>query len=168
MDTFLTRVANFSEIAVGVVGVLFILDFVAILIYVYRKGTADKEEERVVTEQARLPGSPLRGSRLTAGRYWSKGKVLVSRSGYISEMSLVDGTATQAERWIARGLRVAFLSFWLAFAFGILTLVASEPGVALAMLFLWLWALARGVTMIRRSRADARRKLTQTQPRHKT
>ena len=64
-----------------------------------------------------------------------------------------------------RGLQLAFLSFWLAFAFGILTLLPSEPGGALAMLFIWLWTLYCGVTMIRRSRADARRKLAEKQAR---
>ena len=165
MDTFLTKVANFSEIAVWVTGVLFVLEFVAIFIYAYRTGMVDEEAGRVVTEQARLSGSPLRGSRLIAGRYWLIRKVLVSRSGYISEMSLVDGTATKAKRVISRAIQLAFLLFWLAFLFGILALLPSEPGLALTLLFMWFWALYCGVTMIRRSRANALRRLAEKQAR---
>lgn len=161
MDTFLTRVANFSETAMWVVGVLFVVEFVAVFIYTYRAGTADEEERHVMTRRARLSG-------LIAGRYWSKSKVLVSRSGYISEMSLIDGTATKTERLIVHGIKVAFLLFWLAFVFGILTLLPSEPGVALAMLLIMLCIFYCAVTLIRRSRADALRKLAEKQACRKT
>jgi hypothetical protein len=161
VDTFLTRVANFSETAMWVVGVLFVVEFGAVFIYTYRAGTADEEERHVMTRRARLSG-------LIAGRYWSKSKVLVSRSGYISEMSLVDGTATKTERLIVHGIKVAFLLFWLAFVFGILTLLPSEPGVALAMLFIMLCIFYCTVTAIRRSRADALRKLAEKQACRKT
>lgn len=165
MDALLTKVANFSGTAVWVVGGLFALEFVAIFIYVYRTGTADKEEGRVVSQRTRMSGSPLRGSPLVAGRYWSKSNVLFSRSGYISEMSLVDGTATKAERLIVYGLKLAFLLFWLAWAFGILTLLPSEPGVALTGLLIWSYALWCGVNMIRKGRADAQRKFAEKQAR---
>jgi hypothetical protein len=144
-----------------VVGVLFVVEFVAVFIYTYRAGTADEEERHVMTRRARFSG-------LIAGRYWSKSKVLVSRSGYISEMSLIDGTATKTERLIVHGIKVAFLLFWLAFVFGILTLLPSEPGVALAMLLIMLCIFYCAVTAIRRSRADALRKLAEKQACRKT
>ncbi len=43
VDAFLTKVANFSEIAVWVTGVLCVLEFVAIFIYAYRAGMVDEE-----------------------------------------------------------------------------------------------------------------------------
>jgi hypothetical protein len=161
VDAFLIKVANFSETAVWVVGVLFVVEFVAVFICAYRAGRADEEQGRVITSRARFPG-------LIAGRYRSKSKVLVSRSEYISEISLVDGTATKTERLIVRGLKLAFLLFWLTFVFGILTLLPSEPGVAWAMLFVMLCILCCGVTLVRKGRTDALRKSAEEQARRNT
>ena len=72
MDTFLTKIANFSETAMWVVGALFVVDFVAILVCAYLTGTTDVEQRRVITRRGRPSG-------LIAGRYWSKSKALVSR-----------------------------------------------------------------------------------------
>jgi hypothetical protein len=160
VDAFLTRVANFSETAMWVAGVLFVVAFVVVFIYAYRTTRADEDQGHVITKRARLSG-------LMAGRYWSKSKVLLSRSGYISEMSSVDGTATKTERLIVHGVMVAFLLFWLAFVFGSLTLLPSETGVALAMLFIMFCIFYRAVTAIRRGRADALRKLAEKQARRK-
>jgi hypothetical protein len=169
VDALLTGVADFSGTAVWVVGSLFALEFVAIFIYVYRTGTVDKDKEEgsIVTRGTRVSGGPLRGSPLIAGGYWSKSKMLLTRSGYISEMSLVDGTATKAERLIVDGLKLAFLLFWLAWAFGILTLLPSEPGVALTVFLIWSCLLWCGVNMIRKSRADAQRKFVEKQAQDK-
>ena len=161
MDTFLSKVANFSETAMWVVGALFLVEFVAVFICAHRAGTADAEEGHAVTR-------PPRPSGLIAGRFWSKSKVLVSRFGYISEMSLVDGTATPAQRLIAHGIKLAFLLFWLAFVFGILTLLPSEPGLALAMLFIMCCVLCSAVRLMRSSRADALRRLAEQQARRKS
>ncbi len=161
MDTFLTKVANFSETAMWVVGVLFVVEFVAIFIYASRSGKADAEEGHVVTRRPRPSG-------LIAGRFWSKSKVLVCRCGYISEMSLVDGTATPTQRLIVLGIKLALLFFWLAFVFGILTLLPSEPGLALAMLFIMCCVLCSAVILMRRSRANALRKWAEKQARRKS
>lgn len=161
MDAFLTKVANFSESAVWVVGVIFVVEFVAVFACAYRAGRADEEQGRVITSRARFSG-------LIAGSYRSKVNVLVSRSGWISEISLVDGTATKTERLIVRGLQLAFLLFWLAFVFGILTLLPSEPGVAWAMLFIMLCILCCGVMLVRKGRSDALRKLAEEQARRNT
>jgi hypothetical protein len=160
VDAFLTKVANFSETAVWVAGVIFVVEFVAVLVCAYRAGSADEQQGHVITGRARLYG-------LIAGRYRSKSKVLVSRFQYISEMSLVDGTATKTERLIVHGIKLSFLLFWLTFVFGILTLLPSEPGVALAMLFIMLCMLYCGVTLIRTSRTDALRELAEKQARRK-
>ncbi len=161
MDTFLTKIANFSETAMGVVGALFVVDFVAIFICAYRTGTTDVEQGRVVTRRRRPSG-------LIAGQYWSKSKALVSRRVYISEMSLVDGTATPAQHLIAHGIKLAFLLFWLAFIFGILTLLPSEPGLALTMLFIMCCLLCSAISLMLRSRAKALRKFAEQQARRKT
>jgi len=157
----LTKVANFSETALWVVGAVFLVEVVAIFICAYRTGTADAEAGHVITRRPRPPG-------LIAGRFWSKSKALVSRCGYISEMSLVDGTATPAQRLIAHGIKLAFLLFWLAFVFGILTLLPSEPGLVLAMLLIMCCLLCSAVRLMRRSRADALRKWAEKQARRKS
>jgi hypothetical protein len=155
------RVANFGETAVWVVGVLFFLEFVAVFICLYRTGAADEEEGRTVTERMRVSGSSFSSNSPLAARYLSRSKVFVSRSGYISEMSLVDGTATIAERLIARGIKLAFFLFWLTCVFGILALLPSDPGIALTLLLIWSFAWCCGINLIRKSRADALRRLAE-------
>jgi hypothetical protein len=161
LEAFLTKLVKFSETAVWVVGILFVVEFVTIFICAYRAGTADEEERHVITRRARLFG-------LVAGRYWSKSKVLVSRSRYISDISLVDGTAAKTEHLIVRGLKLGFLLFWLTFVFGTLTLLPSEPGIALAMLCAMFCMLCCGVTLNRMGRTEALRKLAEKQAWRKT
>jgi hypothetical protein len=92
VDSPLATVVNFSETAVWVFGALFVADFGAVIIYVYRSGNVDEEEGRVVTGRIPLSGN------IVTGASWVKKKVLASRSAYVSDMSLVDGTATKSQR----------------------------------------------------------------------
>jgi hypothetical protein len=168
VSILLIKVANFSAIAVWVVGVLFVLEFLAVCIYVYRAGTVGDDEGSVVTEQTRGSASPFRSGGFIAGRNWSKRKILFSRSKCVSEMSLVDGTATKAERLFVHGVKLAFLLFWLAFVFGILTILPSQPGRAVPMLLIMLYCLYCGVRLFWKERAEALRKLAQKQARRQT
>jgi hypothetical protein len=167
VNSLLVKVANFSAIAVWLFGILFVADVLALIVYVFRSGRVDEEEGRVVTEHT--PQTPLSGNNpnapkggvSVAGKYWSKKKVLVSRSLFVSEMSLVDGTATKSQRFFVHIIQLWFLLLWLAFVFGVLTLLPSDPGFALPALFILICGSICGVTAIRRGRADALRKLEQ-------
>jgi hypothetical protein len=166
VNSLLATVANFSETAVWVFGALFVANGIALVIYLYRSGKVDKDEGRVVTEQSPLLGNNRIGAGcgvLVAGASWAKKKVLVSRSTYVSDMSLVDGSATKSQRLFVHGIQLQFLLFWLAFVFGALTLLRSDPAFALSCLCIMSGVLFYGVTAIRKGRADALRKLKQGQ-----
>jgi hypothetical protein len=166
VDSLLATVVNFSETAVWVFGALFVADLGAVIIYVYRSGKVDEEEGRVVTERIPRSGNNRIGMGrgvFVTGASWAKKKVLVSRSAYVSDMSLVDGTATKSQRLFVHGIRLAWLLFCLAFVFGGLTLLRSDPAFALVSLFVMSGGLICGVTLIRKGRADALRKLKQRQ-----
>jgi hypothetical protein len=117
----LVTIAKFSETMLWVVGFLFVADFAAIVVIVVRTGKVDQDEGQVVTEQ----GSG--GNVLGAGRYVAKEKILVSRSEYITDASLVDGTATKTERLLVHCAQIAFFLFWLLFVFIGLRLLPSNP-----------------------------------------
>src|ERR1700693_3074282 len=84
----------------SVVGAFFIANLAVMIIAVVRSGTQDKEEKCAASGQGPLTGDNLNGMGsdvdfVARGRYVGKQKILVSRSSYISDESLVDGTADE-------------------------------------------------------------------------
>ena len=94
-----------------------------------KRGQKKDDEGRTVTED-RAPNWSL-GTRLPIGR--TKQKLLVSRREGIRMKSLVDGTATTAERLVALGIGAAFTSFFLVFVGVSLILLEQSP---IGLLFL--------------------------------
>ena len=161
MTSALVAIAKFSETMLWVVGTLLVADIAAMIIVVVRSGTVDKEEGSVVSGRRPLTGSSLNamGGEFVAGRYVSKEKVLVSRSSFISDESLVDGSATQSQRLIVRGIKVVFLLLWLLLVFGGLSLLPEEPALAVIFVVVPSVFFYRAAAMMRRGRQDALRKL---------
>ena len=132
-------------IAVGIM----VVDGTLLAIYTLRRGRTDAAEGKTITvDQPMSPMSPMRLRGFGIRRGWSRQNVLVSRrSDHISIKSLVDGTATLAERLIVFGLNVFIVCFVLLFyGFGLLFLDES-PLVILMPLFVSVWAfnLFKGV-----------------------
>src|SRR5208282_696782 len=132
MNLTLVTIAKFSEIMLWLVGFLFAADFAAIVLIIVRTGKVGPDEGRVVTEHGTGTGNALNpsgGARGTigAGKYVVKEKILLSRSRYITDESLVDGTATKTERLLVYCAQMAFFLFWLLFVFIGLTLAPSNP-----------------------------------------
>src|ERR1700675_1447856 len=101
-----------------VVGALFVADVTALIMFVVRSGTVDPEEGSVVNKQRPLSGSDRNaiGDEVTvAAQGRAKERVFLSRSSFISDESLVDGTATKSQRLVVRGIKLALLLFWLLF-----------------------------------------------------
>ncbi len=157
----LIAVTNFSQTAVWVFGILFVVEFVALCVYVYRSGNADEQEGHVVIDDAAISGIDrvIGGDVLVGRKYRSKKKVFASRSAYVSDMALVDGSATKRQRLCVHGIQLAFLLFWLTLACGGLTLLDSDPAFALSAVFIMSCGLFYGVTAIRRGRANTLRGL---------
>jgi hypothetical protein len=166
MDYLLVMVARYSLVAAAVFGLLFVVDLLAMMIHVARSGKVDPEEGHVVTENRPLISSDvvtLGGTGVPGGRYWGKHKVFLSRSTYISDLSLVDGTATQAQRRLVRGIKLAAILFWLAWVFLGLALLPSQPIGGTTIIVVFTGMFIQSVRLVRKGRADALRKLKERQ-----
>lgn len=166
MDSLLLAVSTFSEVAMYVVILLFVIDVLALCIYASRIGRIGAAEGQVVTENRPLTASDsaaMGGSGAPGGKYWGKHKVLASRSMFVSDMSLVDGTATKAQRRVVHGMKLAAILFWLAWVCGGLTLLPSQPIVGAILIILLTYGFVMAVKSVRKGRADSLRKLQQRQ-----
>ena len=96
-----------------VAALVLVADLAFLAIYAIRNWRTDDMQGTVVTENRALNislnGLPLAG----AGR--SKLKILYSKSGFVTMDSLLDGTATRGERWMALGIVTLYASFFLVF-----------------------------------------------------
>lgn len=166
MDSLLVTVATYSRVAAVVFGLLFVVDLLALMIYASRSGKVEPDEGHVVTENRPLAASDsleLGGSGAPGGRYWGKHEVFLSRSTFITDMSLVDGTATQAQRLLVRGMKLAGILFWLAWVCGGLALLPSQPVLGMFFVILMTYAFLVSVRSVRKGRAEALRKLQERQ-----
>ena len=129
MNLTLVMIAKFSQKMLWVVGFLMVADLVSMALIALRIGKVDPEEGHVVTERGSGSGGALNplGGGFGGGRYLIKQKVFLSRSGYITAESLVDGTATKSERLFVHCFGLLSVLFWLLFVFIGLNLLPTEP-----------------------------------------
>jgi 1,4-dihydroxy-2-naphthoate octaprenyltransferase len=104
-------------------------DAVAMIVYTIRHGEKDGQKGKVVTENRNLGMSV--GSPALMGR--SKRKMLGRRSQFITDESLVDGTATFGQRMMVVGIITFVFSFFLVFVGMALILTKQTP---IGLLFL--------------------------------
>lgn len=166
MDSLLVTIAPYSMVAAAVFALLFVADFLAMMIYVSRRGKIDPEEGHVVTENRPLTtgdAATMGGTGAPGGRYWGKRKVFLSRSMFITDKSLVDGSATRAQRLLVRGMKFAAVFFGLAWVFLGLALLPSQPEFGATTIILFTGAFILSVRSACKGRADALRKLKERQ-----
>jgi hypothetical protein len=120
---------------------VFVADMTAMAIYTIRFGESDGTAGRIVSGRRTLPLSP--GARPSIAR--SKIRSLGDRHRYITMRSLVDGTATPAERMMVAGIITAVGSFFCIFLGLALIFAANNPvGLAFAIVpALWAGKFAR-------------------------
>ncbi len=87
-----------------------VVDLAAMIIHTIRRGESADQKGKVITEDRPLSSMSL-GIPPPMG--WSTRKILGSKSEFISMESLVDGTATFAERMMVLGNITVFISFFL-------------------------------------------------------
>lgn len=107
-------VATAAHIGRGILIVavtVLVASVVAMAIFTIRRGTSDDLHGKVITENRPLNISL--GTRRPMGR--SKRRMLGSKSAWISIESLLDGTATSAERIMVAGMITMYVSFFLVF-----------------------------------------------------
>jgi hypothetical protein len=165
MNSLLIRVANFSGTMLSVTGFLLASNLVVLMIVVVRRGKVENDEGCVLKEQGPITANALNevGSGVNVvgggGKYMAKEKILVSRSLFISDQSLVDGTAKKSERLMVQGIKLFFFLFWLLFVFIGLSLLPSEPVAGAIFVIGPTVFFARAAFMMRKGRQDALRKL---------
>jgi len=84
---------------------------------------------------------------------------------FITDKSLVNGTATKAQRRLVFCIKLAAIFFWLAWVCGGVSLLPSNPAAGLALITLMSIGFFLSVRSVRKGRADALRKL---QERHES
>jgi hypothetical protein len=157
----LVTIATFSQKMLWVVASLMAADLVSITLIILRIGKVDPEEGHVITERGSGSGGALNpvGGSIGGGRYVLKEKVFVSRSGYISDESLVDGTATKSERRLVHCAQLLFFLFWLLFVFIGLSLLPAQPIEGAYFLILPTIGFSMAARGMHRGRVEALRKL---------
>ena len=161
MSSTLVTIAKFSQTMLWVVGFLIPANLAAITLIILRIGKVDPEEGHVITARGSGSGGALNpvGGSIGGGRYVLKEKVFVSRSGYISDKSLVDGTATNSERLLVHCAQLLFFLFWLLFVFIGLSLLPTEPIGGAVLIILPSIGFSRAATGMHRGRVEALGKL---------
>jgi hypothetical protein len=162
VDSLLVTIAKFSGTMLWVVGALFVADFTALMIVIVRSGTVDQEEGSVVREQGPLFGSdrnPMGDEVMLPGTGQAKKRVFLSRSAFISDESLVDGTATTSQRLVVHGIKLAFLLFWLLIVLGVLRVLPSNPVAGLFFITIMSIIFFQAASLIRKGRREALRNL---------
>lgn len=162
MHSLLVTVAPYSLLAAAVFALLFVVDLVAMMIHVARSGGIDPEEGHVVTENRPLTTSDMitmGDTGAPGGRYWGKHKVFLSRSTYITDMSLVDGTATKAQRRLAQGIQLGLVLFGLAFVCLAISLLPSQPVFGLLLAVGAAYWILMCIRLPMKGRVEALRKL---------
>jgi hypothetical protein len=165
MNSLLIRAANFSGTMLWLTGFLLAANLVALMIVVVRRGKVGNDEGCVLKEQGPLTANALSemgaGANVVVGggKYMAKEKILVSRSMFISDQSLVDGTATKSERLMVQGIKLFFFLFWLLFVFIGVSLLPSEPVAGVVSVIGSTIFFAKAAWMMHKGRQDALRKL---------
>ena len=117
MQPFLDTVSHIgSRVLVAAVTVL-VLDLAAMITYTIRNGSRDEDaSEPAGLKSSVLLDNPRRRTgmeQIVNRRYRSKTKILGRASGFITDDSLIDGTATLGQRMMVRGIRLWFACMWL-------------------------------------------------------
>jgi hypothetical protein len=148
----LVAIAKFSGTMVWLVGGLMAADMIAMIVYALRFGSKHSEADDFLKQ-----GSPF--IPYNQGKYWVKQKVLGTRSLFVSDESLVDGTATKGQRLLVKGIHLFFFLFWLLSMFLALSLLSSNPVSAVAWIIIPTCGFLMAATTMRKGRQDALRKL---------
>jgi hypothetical protein len=123
---FVEAAARIGPRVTIVAAVILVLDLAALVTIMILRGQTDRATGAVVDDGPMAMGLGPRFGR-------SKRKILVSKSGFVTVESLVEGTATLAERLLVVGIFVLFASFFLVFV-GVALMILQEWAVA-AVLF---------------------------------
>jgi len=143
---FAHTAAHVGAWMLGIVISVMVVDLTLMVIHTIRRGQSDGRNGAVETDDQ--PMSPPMWMKGRVGRWHGryKRRILASRSGFVSNESLADGTAPPGERWMVVGIITFMSCFFLVFlGAGLLTL-DDNPLVLLmsAAVGVWLFNIFKG------------------------
>ena len=147
--------AKIGRYALPVVIPLFVADIVGMVIYTIRHGSDDSSDDSDDVAPATVAGLP---GRVLAAHYRARARVLVSKEEWISDDSLVDGTATPAQQMLVRAMKAFFLLFWLIFVCVGFILVRTDPTGVLFLIVPSIWFFG-SMRLWRKGAREARERL---------
>lgn len=109
---FVEMASRIGERVLIVAIVVLVADMAALVIYTIRHGESDRTKGKVF-----VANRPLRSMSLGYGPLmgWSKVKSLGGKRSFVTMESLVDGSATLAERMMVVGIVAVFIAFFSIF-----------------------------------------------------
>jgi hypothetical protein len=130
MQPILETISRTGSILLTVVGALFLTTLAALIFYTIRHGKSDADQDPSADSKESITAGQMGTigtNRLIAkANYRTKKKILASRSGFITDDSLAEGTATPGERWMVRGIKLFITLFWLLFvSIGLMTMKSN-------------------------------------------
>ena len=165
MQSIFETLATIGHRMIIVVGVLFVADLAAMIIYTIRKGTPNDDDDSPdgMTDSdgsltADAAGTLASDQQLVAANYKTKKKTLIQQSGFVSDDSLADGTATAAERMMVHGIQVFFVLFWLLFVSAGMIGMKSNPLAVFLIIVPTIWFLGN-VRSWRKDAASAKKRV---------
>ena len=167
MQSIFETLATIGHRMIMVVGVLFVADLAAMIIYTIRKGTRSDDDDDDSSEgmtdsdgslTADAAGTLASDQQLVAANYKTKKKTLIQQSGFVSDDSLADGTATAAERMMVHGIQVFFVLFWLLFVSAGMIGMKSNPLAVFLIIVPTIWFLGN-VRSWRKDAASAKKRV---------
>lgn len=112
---------------------IFVPTMLALAIYALRRGEPDEAPVTPTMQPFGPHPATGRPTGLTATRWRSRVRLLAGRRTMITMDSLVNGTATRAERVVVVGINVALVSFWLIFLGIGLLMLPTTSGISLVL-----------------------------------
>jgi len=123
----------------GIVVSVMVVDMALMVIYTIRHGQPDGRSGTVETDDE--PISPPMWMKGKVGRWHGryKRRILASRSGFVSNESLADGTATLGERLMVVGIITFLFCFFLVFLGMGLLMMEDNPLVLVMPVAVGVW-----------------------------
>lgn len=117
MQSLLDTIAHLGgRLLVAAVTVL-VFDLAAMITYTIRNGSRDEDANESAGPRNSIlldnPRKRIGTEWMVARKYRSKTKILGQASGFITDDSLIDGTATLGQRMMVHGIKLWFACMWL-------------------------------------------------------
>jgi hypothetical protein len=143
---FIHTASHVGAWMLGIVISVMVVDLILMVIYTIRHGQSDGRSGTVETDDEPLSPPMWMKGRIGSWHGRTKRRIVASRSGFISNESLADGSATVGERLMVVGIITFLFCFFLVFLGMGLLMMEDNPLVLLmsAAVGVWLFNIFKG------------------------